>query len=99
MQHFKILSLIIVFFQFTFSNTRSLRGLSVLNDTQVWVSGSNGYIGRLNADTLEACNVPDEYRNNYFRDIHAFSQDHAIAISVSDSGVLLKTRDFGQTWL
>ena len=99
MQHFKILTLIIVFFQLTFSNAQSLRGLSVLNDSQVWVSGSNGYIGRLNADTLEACNVPDEYRNNDFRDIHAFSQAHAIAMSVADSGVLLKTRDFGRTWL
>lgn len=99
MQHFKILTLIIVFLQFAFSNAQSLRGLSVLNDTQVWVSGSDGYIGRLNADTFEACNVPDEYRNKDFRDIYAFSQVHAIVMSVADSGVLLKTRDFGRTWL
>ena len=84
MYNFKSFTFLFILVKFAFSNAQSLRGLSVLNDTQVWVSGSNGCIGRLNADTLEVCNVPDEYRNKDFRDIHAFSQAHAIAMSVSD---------------
>lgn len=98
MLYFKSFTWFLVFLQVAFLNAQSIRGLCVLNDTQVWVSGSNGYIGRLNADTLEECKVPKEYRNKDFRDIHAFSEAHAIAMSVSDSGVLLKTRDFGQNW-
>ena len=91
--------LIFSLISFHLCSAQSMRGISVLNDSQVWVSGNKGYIGRLNADTLEACPVPVEYRNKDFRDIHAFSSSHAIAMSVADSGVLLKTRDFGRTWL
>lgn len=98
MYYFKRFTFTLVLFQIAFLNAQSLRGLFVLNDTQVWVSGSNGYIGRLNADTLESCYVPVEYQKKDFRDIHAFSEAHAIAMSVSDSGVLLKTRDFGRNW-
>jgi hypothetical protein len=94
----KRIAFALIFLHCAVSKSQSLRGLSVLNDSHVWVSGNNGYIGRLNSDTLDACNVPADYKSKDFRDIHAFSASHAIAMSVGDSGVLIKTSDFGQSW-
>lgn len=79
-------------------NAQSLRGLSVLNDSQVWVSGAHGFIARYTQDSIEICDVPKKYKNKDFRDIHAFNETKALAMSVGDSGVLIKTWNFGRTW-
>lgn len=78
----------------------SLRGVDVLNDQVVWVSGSKGtfartidagqtwHSGKINNDTLLD-----------FRDIHAFSTTSAIAISAGSPAKIYKTTDGGLTWI
>lgn len=78
----------------------SLRGIDVLNDQVAWVSGSKGtfartidagqtwHSGKINNDTLLD-----------FRDIHAFSDKSAIAISAGSPAKIYKTTDGGLTWI
>ena len=89
----------LIFLQCGFSNSQSLRGLSVLNDSLVWVSGSKGFIGKYDKDSFNPSVLSSEYQHKDFRDIHGFNEKVAIAMSVADSGVLLKTRDGGNTWV
>ena len=95
----KRIAFALIFLQCGFSNAQSLRGLSVLNDSQVWVSGSKGFVGKYNKDSFYSCAVSSDYQHKDFRDIHGFNIHSAIAMSVADSGVLLKTWDGGTTWV
>lgn len=96
---FKRIPIALIFLQCTFSNSQSLRGLSVLNDSQVWVSGSKGFVGKYDKDSFNRCGLSLEYQHKDFRDIHGFTTNSAIIMSVADSGVLLKTWDGGKTWI
>ncbi len=89
----------LILLQCAFSNSQSLRGLSVLNDSQVWVSGSKGFIGNYDKESFNTCVLSHEYQHKDFRDIHGFTINSAIIMSVADSGVLLKTWDGGKTWV
>lgn len=95
---FKRILIALIFLQCMFSNSQSLRGLSVLNDSQVWVSGSRGFVGKYDKDSFDLCVLSREYLHKDFRDIHGFTTNSAIIMSVADSGVLLKTWDGGKTW-
>lgn len=77
----------------------SLRGLSVLNDSFFWVSGSKGTVARCsNSGTfIEWMKVPG-YENRDFRDIEAFSENTAIIMAIDSPSVILKTTDSGKTW-
>jgi hypothetical protein len=77
----------------------SLRGLSVLNDAVIWVSGSQGSVG-LTIDSgknWKWIRVPG-FEKSDFRDIEAFSQDEAIIMGVTDPAVILRTTDGGKNW-
>ncbi|MHC1703290.1 MAG: WD40/YVTN/BNR-like repeat-containing protein [Tenuifilaceae bacterium] len=85
---------------FILSGEPSLRGVDVLDDKIVWVSGSKGTFARsidaglswqsgtINNDTLLD-----------FRDIHAFSAESAIAISAGSPARIYKTMDGGISWI
>jgi photosystem II stability/assembly factor-like uncharacterized protein len=77
----------------------SLRGLSVVDDKTVWVSGSNGTVGRSldGGKTWDWLTVKD-YEKRDFRDIEAFDGKTAIIMAVAESAEILKTNDGGQTW-
>ena len=77
----------------------SLRGLSVVNDNVVWVSGSNGTVGRTtNGGKTWQWRTVTGFEKNDFRDIEAFDASTAIIMSVADPAYILKTTDAGESW-
>jgi photosystem II stability/assembly factor-like uncharacterized protein len=77
----------------------SIRGLSVVNDQTVWISGSKGYIS-ITTDGGKTWNWQQVkgYEQADFRDIEAFSDKEAIIISSGTPALILKTIDGGITW-
>src|SRR5881409_3145525 len=72
----------------------SLRGLSVVNDNIVWVSGDHGTVGKTTDGgknwrwfTVKGFDKKD------FRDIEAFDATTAIVIAVDSPAYILKTFD------
>lgn len=77
----------------------SLRGLSVVNDNVVWVSGNNGTIGRsTNGGKTWQWRVVTGFEKRDFRDIEAFDVSTAIIMSVDEPAYILKTTDGGESW-
>jgi hypothetical protein len=77
----------------------SLRGLSVVNDNVIWVSGSNGLVGKSsNAGKNWKWMAVKGFEKNDFRDIEAFDANTAIIMSVSEPAYILKTTNGGETW-
>lgn len=77
----------------------SIRGLSVVDNSVSWVSGSNGWTS-LTTDgglTWKWNQIPG-YGKFDFRDIEAFSSTDAIIVSAGSPAFILLTRDGGQTW-
>ncbi|MCX6319564.1 MAG: oxidoreductase [Bacteroidetes bacterium] len=83
----------------TKGNKTSLRGLSVVNDNVIWVSGSNGTVGRSNngGKNWNWFTVKG-FEKTEFRDIEAFDASTAIIMGIADPAYLLKTTDGGETW-
>jgi photosystem II stability/assembly factor-like uncharacterized protein len=77
----------------------SLRGLSAVDDKVVWVSGSNGTVGRSldGGGTWEWITVSG-YEKRDFRDIEAFDGKTAIIMAIAEPADILKTGDGGKTW-
>lgn len=77
----------------------SLRGLSVVSDAVLWVSGSNGTVGKSldGGQTWTWITVPD-YEKRDFRDIEAFDDKTAIIMAIDAPADILKTSDGGRTW-
>jgi len=77
----------------------SLRGLSVVNDNVVWVSGSRGMVGRsLNGGKNWKWVTVNGYEKTEFRDIEAFDANTAIIMAIGEPAYILKTTDGGDTW-
>lgn len=77
----------------------SFRGLSVVNDDVVWVSGSAGTVGRSvdGGDSWTWMTVKG-FEKTDFRDIEAFDKNTAIIMGIADPAYILKTTDAGQNW-
>ncbi|MBL0056935.1 MAG: oxidoreductase [Chitinophagaceae bacterium] len=77
----------------------SLRGLSVVNDKTVWVSGSSGTVG-MTTDGGENWKwmTVKGYEKTDFRDIEAFNDNTAIIMGIDVPANILKTTDGGETW-
>jgi hypothetical protein len=77
----------------------SLRGLSVVNNNVVWVSGSNGTVGKSsNSGKNWKWMTVKGFEKNDFRDIEAFDANTAIIMAIADPAYILKTTDGGDTW-
>ncbi|MBI1782291.1 MAG: oxidoreductase [Sphingobacteriales bacterium] len=77
----------------------SLRGLSVVNDHIIWVSGSNGQVGlSLDAGKTWEWITVKGFEKTDFRDIEAFSSTEAIIMGIAEPAYILKTNDAGKTW-
>lgn len=77
----------------------SLRGLSVVNDNTVWVSGSAGTVGlTTDGGTNWKWITVKGYEKTEFRDIEAFNDNTAIIMGIGEPAYILKTVDGGDTW-
>jgi len=77
----------------------SIRGLSVVNNNVVWVSGNNGMVGKSsNAGKNWKWMTVKGFEKNDFRDIEAFDANTAIIMAIADPSYILKTTDGGDTW-
>jgi photosystem II stability/assembly factor-like uncharacterized protein len=77
----------------------SFRGLSVVTDKVVWVSGSKGTVG-LSKDggkSWKWMQIPG-FEKSDFRDIEAFDKNTAIIMASGTPAVILKTTDGGENW-
>ena len=77
----------------------SLRGLSVVSDKIIWVSGSSGSVARSidGGNTFTWLPVIG-YEKTDFRDIEAFDKNTAIIMGITEPAILLKTTDGGKNW-
>jgi photosystem II stability/assembly factor-like uncharacterized protein len=83
----------------TSGSKTSLRGLSVVNDNIVWVSGSNGIVGRsTNGGKNWKWVIVKGFEKNEFRDIEAFDGSTALIMAVGEPAYILKTIDGGDSW-
>ena len=77
----------------------SFRGLSVVDDKTIWVSGSNGTVGKStdSGNTWKYLTVKG-YEKTDFRDIEAFDENTAIIMGIDCPAKILKTINGGDTW-
>lgn len=77
----------------------SIRGLSVVTDKIVWVSGSAGTIAKTSdgGKTWKWITVKG-FEKTDFRDIEAFDDSVAIIMGIDSPAIILKTIDAGKTW-
>ena len=83
----------------TSGTNTSLRGMSVPSDDVVWVSGSNGTIGKSvdGGKSWRWLTVAGLEKRD-FRDIEAFDSSTAIAMAVDNPACIIKTTDGGTSW-
>jgi len=81
------------------SGTSSFRGLSVPDDQTVWVSGSQGTVGRSTdgGKTWLFRQIPG-YERTDFRDIEALDSNRALVMGIDCPARMLRTTNGGQTW-
>lgn len=85
--------------ELTAGTKTSIRGLSVVDDRIIWVSGSNGTIGRSvdSGNTFQWMTVKG-FEKSDFRDIEALNETAAVIMSVAEPAYILRTADAGATW-
>ncbi|MBZ5856041.1 YCF48-related protein [Flavihumibacter profundi] len=77
----------------------SFRGLSVVNNRLLWVSGNKGTVGRSTDGGKSFSWIPVKgYEKRDFRDIEAFDVVTAVIMAVDSPGLILHTHDGGETW-
>ncbi|MCR8558337.1 oxidoreductase [Mucilaginibacter sp. BJC16-A38] len=77
----------------------SIRGLSVVDDSIAWISGSRGYIAIThNGGKTWDWQQVKGFEKADFRDIEAFSDKNAVMMSSGTPALVLKTVDGGVTW-
>lgn len=77
----------------------SFRGLSVVDDKTIWISGSRGTIAKsVDGGKTFLFQQLKGYEKSDFRDIEAFDDKRAIMMSSGTPAYILKTIDGGQTW-
>jgi photosystem II stability/assembly factor-like uncharacterized protein len=77
----------------------SFRGLSVVNDRLLWVSGNKGTVGRSSdgGKSFQWMTVKGHEQRD-FRDIEAFDAVTAVILAVDSPGLILRTFDGGESW-
>jgi photosystem II stability/assembly factor-like uncharacterized protein len=83
----------------SYGTNTSLRGLSVVDDKTIWVSGSNGTIGRsIDSGHTWKWMVVHGFEHAEFRDIEAFDETAAVIMGAGSPAYILRTNDGGSTW-
>lgn len=77
----------------------SFRGLCVVDNHVVWVSGSNGTVGRsIDGGENWKWMTVKGFEKSDFRDIEAFDKKNAVIMAVGEPAYILRTCDGGQNW-
>ncbi|MEI8053335.1 MAG: oxidoreductase [Bacteroidota bacterium] len=77
----------------------SFRGLSVVDNKTVWVSGSNGIVGKsIDSGITWKFMTVKGFEKTDFRDIEAFDEKTAIIMGIDCPARILKTTNGGETW-
>lgn len=77
----------------------SFRGLSVVDNHVLWVSGTKGTIGKsIDGGTTWKWIKVSGFENTDFRDIEAFDKNTAIIMGIADPAYILRTSDGGDSW-
>jgi hypothetical protein len=77
----------------------SMRGLSIVDNSIVWVSGSKGTVGKsLDGGKTWKWMIVKGFEKNDFRDIEAFDKKTAVIMAVAEPAYILRTDDGGETW-
>ena len=77
----------------------SLRGLSVVSDSVVWASGSNGTVVRSIDGGQTWKKLPlAGYERMDFRDIEAFDSSTAVILAIAEPAYVLRTSNGGASW-
>ncbi|MGN6533029.1 MAG: YCF48-related protein [Ginsengibacter sp.] len=77
----------------------SIRGLSVVDDKTIWVSGSNGTVGKsVDGGKTWKWMTAKGFEKSDFRDIEAFDKKTAVIITVGEPAYILRTDDGGENW-
>ena len=77
----------------------SLRGLSIPNDSTIWVSGSNGIVGKsTNGGTTWHWQIVAGFEKAEFRDIEAWDSNTAIIMAIAEPAYILRTTNGGINW-
>src|SRR5215831_7916518 len=77
----------------------SLRGLSVVNNNIIWVSGSSGTVGRsLDGGKNWQWIQVKGFEKKDFRDIEAFDDKTAVIMAIAEPAIILKSIDGGEHW-
>ncbi len=106
----KIIFIVLCLFNYLTANTQtinviasgqqtSLRGLSVVDDRVIWVSGSNGMVGK-SVDSGHSWKwiTVKGFEKTDFRDIEAFDETSAVIMGIADPAYILRTTDAGENW-
>lgn len=77
----------------------SIRGLSVVSDKVLWISGSEGTVGKSTDGgvTWKITQVKG-FEKADFRDIEAFDAKTAVIMAIAEPAYILRTSDGGETW-
>lgn len=77
----------------------SFRGLSVIDDSVAWVSGSKGWVGksRNGGRSWEISRVKG-YEKCDFRSLYAFDENNALIANAGSPAYILRTTDGGVIW-
>jgi len=77
----------------------SFRGISVVNNDVVWVSGSHGTVGKsIDGGKNWKWMIVKGFERMDFRDIEAFDKKTALIMAVDEPAYILRTDDGGVTW-
>jgi len=83
----------------TRGNGVSIRGLSVVTDDIVWVSGSKGTVGKsIDGGRNWKWTTVKGFEKTEFRDIEAFDAYTAVIMAVGEPAYILRTVDGGDSW-
>lgn len=85
--------------ELTSGTKTSLRGLSVVSDKVLWVSGSNGTVGKsVDGGVTWKWTAVKGFEKRDFRDIEAFDERTALIIAIAEPAQILRTTDGGENW-
>lgn len=77
----------------------SFRGLSVVDNNTVWVSGSAGTVGRsVDGGKTWTWHIVKGFEKTEFRDIEAFDKMTAVIMGIGEPAYILRTADGGESW-